>query len=110
MAHALEGRVRQVAITTLPGCAATGGWRRLEMDRKRCEYFAGGTSLVWEVDPERRRVRVYTALEQYSELFEEGRLDGGAALPRGLSCRFGPGSTKPAGNRRESDFLPKRER
>ena len=58
MAHALEGRVRQVAIITLPGCAATGGWRRLEMERKRCDYFAGGTSLGREVNSERRRVPV----------------------------------------------------
>ena len=33
------------------------------------------------MDPERRRVRVYTAPEQYSEFFEAGQLDGGAVLP-----------------------------
>ena len=51
------------------------------MERKRCEYFVGGTSLVWEVDPERRRVRVYAVPEQYSEFFEEAQLGGGAVLP-----------------------------
>ncbi len=31
-----------------------------EMDRKRAEYFAGGTRLVWVVDPPTRTVAVYT--------------------------------------------------
>jgi|SRR5579875_3688964 Uma2 family endonuclease len=52
-----------------------------EMDRKRAEYFAGGTRLVWQVYPLSRRVRVYTSEEAFVELMEEDVLDGGAVLP-----------------------------
>lgn len=52
-----------------------------EMARKRREYFAAGTRLVWEVFPETRCTRVYTAPEQYTELTEEQTLQGGSVLP-----------------------------
>ena len=52
-----------------------------EMDRKRGEYFAGGARLVWQVYPETRRVRVYTAVDVFEEVGEEGTLTGGAVLP-----------------------------
>lgn len=52
-----------------------------EMDRKRGEYFAGGARLVWQVYPETRRVRVYTAVERFDEIGEDGTLTGGAVLP-----------------------------
>lgn len=54
---------------------------RAEMARKRREYFAGGARLVWEVNPETRRVRVYTAPDAFTEVGEEGSLDGGPVLP-----------------------------
>jgi Uma2 family endonuclease len=54
---------------------------RAEMARKRREYFAGGARLVWEVNPEARRVRVYTAPDTFTEVGEEGSLDGGPVLP-----------------------------
>ena len=34
---------------------------RKEMDRKRSEYFAAGTTLVWQVYPLRKEVEVYTS-------------------------------------------------
>jgi Uma2 family endonuclease len=52
-----------------------------EMERKRREYFAGGTTLVWEVDPRKRQVAVYTAPDAVTILDENGTLDGGAVLP-----------------------------
>jgi Uma2 family endonuclease len=52
-----------------------------EMERKRREYFGGGARLVWELDPEARRMRVYTSADQFTEIGEEGTLDGGAVLP-----------------------------
>jgi Uma2 family endonuclease len=52
-----------------------------EMERKRRECFAGGTTLFWQVYPEQRRVRVYTAVAQYTELGEDDTLTGGAVLP-----------------------------
>ena len=54
---------------------------KAEMERKHREYFGGGTKLVWQVYPKTRRVRVYTAVDQYTELGEDDTLDGGAGLP-----------------------------
>lgn len=52
-----------------------------EMARKRREYFAGGAKLVWEVDPVKRSVEVFTAPDQSTVLDENGTLDGGTVLP-----------------------------
>jgi Uma2 family endonuclease len=52
-----------------------------EMARKRREYFAAGTRLVWEVDPDARTVTVYTAPEQAEFRNGDQILDGGAVLP-----------------------------
>jgi Uma2 family endonuclease len=54
---------------------------KAEMARKRREYFLGGCRLVWEVDPEKRRVRVYTSPEDFKVVRERGTLDGGELLP-----------------------------
>ena len=52
-----------------------------EMDRKLKEYFEAGVRIVWVVDPKKRTVRVYTAIDQ-SILFDENQsLDGGTVLP-----------------------------
>jgi Uma2 family endonuclease len=52
-----------------------------EMDRKRREYFAGGSRLVWQVYPPKRRVRVYTSVDAFVELTENDTLEGGSVLP-----------------------------
>ncbi|HEV3260897.1 MAG TPA: Uma2 family endonuclease, partial [Gemmataceae bacterium] len=52
-----------------------------EMARKRREYFAGGARLVWEVDPEKRTVRVYTSASRSTILREGDTLEGGRVLP-----------------------------
>jgi Uma2 family endonuclease len=52
-----------------------------EMARKRREYFAAGTRLVWKVDPEARTVTVYTGPEFLRVLGSTGTLDGGEVLP-----------------------------
>lgn len=52
-----------------------------EMARKRREYFLGGTRLVWEVDPDKRTVRVYTAPDESALLRQNRTLDGGSVLP-----------------------------
>ena len=46
-----------------------------EMDRKLREYFAACVRLVWIVDPKKRTVRVYTALDQSILLDENQSLD-----------------------------------
>lgn len=52
-----------------------------EMARKRRECFAAGTRLFWQVYPERRAVRVFTAVDAYTELGEDDTLSGGDVLP-----------------------------
>jgi Uma2 family endonuclease len=52
-----------------------------EMARKRREYFLGGCRLVWEIDPERKAARVYTAPDESKLVREKGTLDGGDVLP-----------------------------
>jgi Uma2 family endonuclease len=54
---------------------------RAELARKRREYFAAGTRLVWEVEPDDRLVRVYTDADTFTTVDENGTLDGGAVLP-----------------------------
>ena len=49
--------------------------------RKRREYFAGGTRLVWQVYPATRRVRVYTTVDAFVELTEDDTLEGDPVLP-----------------------------
>jgi Uma2 family endonuclease len=55
--------------------------RLREMERKLRELFAGGTQLVWHVDPDRRAVRVYTASDEFTELDSTQALDGRDILP-----------------------------
>jgi len=52
-----------------------------EMKRKRREYFDGGATLVWIVDPRKRTVEVFTAPEESTVLDETRTLDGGSLLP-----------------------------
>lgn len=57
------------------------GNTKREMARKRREYFAAGTRLVWMVDPVARTIAVYTAETEFRTLTEADELDGGAELP-----------------------------
>ena len=52
-----------------------------EMRRKLEEYFRAGVRLVWYVDPAKRTVRVYTAVDRSTLLREGDTLDGGDVLP-----------------------------
>lgn len=52
-----------------------------EMARKRQEFFAAGTRLIWEIDAERRIATVYSAPESGQVLTEADTLDGGKVLP-----------------------------
>jgi Uma2 family endonuclease len=52
-----------------------------EMERKRKEYFLGGTRLVWIVDEATRTVQVWTSPDDCVTLTEEETLDGGDVLP-----------------------------
>lgn len=57
---------------------------RAEIERKRREYFASGTRLVWIFDPEARTVEVYADPQRpdlMALLRETDTLDGGAVLP-----------------------------
>jgi len=59
----------------------SAGNRPGEVARKRREYFAAGTKLVWEVDPDARTVTVYTDPTTHTVLTATDTLDGGAVLP-----------------------------
>ncbi|HJT32165.1 MAG TPA: Uma2 family endonuclease [Pirellulales bacterium] len=52
-----------------------------EMKVKRTEYFEAGVELVWEIDPKRRRAKVYRSLTDVRTLTEGDRLDGEHVLP-----------------------------
>jgi Uma2 family endonuclease len=52
-----------------------------EMKRKLHEYFKAGVRLVWYVDPSKRTVRVYPAVDRFTVLHEDDTLDGGDVLP-----------------------------
>jgi Uma2 family endonuclease len=52
-----------------------------EMDEKLKNYFGSGARLVWYVDPARRIVQVYTAVDAARDLREGDTLDGGTVLP-----------------------------
>ncbi len=54
---------------------------RAEIERKRREYFAAGTKLVWEIDPDARTVAVYTDPTALTLLGATDTLTGGAVLP-----------------------------
>ena len=52
-----------------------------EMKRKRTEYFKAGVELVWEIDPRKRILKVYTDADTSSTLTDVDTLDGGTAVP-----------------------------
>jgi Uma2 family endonuclease len=52
-----------------------------EMTRKLQEYFEAGVRSVWMVNPRKRTVRLYTAVDQSVLLAEDQSLDGGTVLP-----------------------------
>jgi Uma2 family endonuclease len=52
-----------------------------EMAAKRRDYFSAGVELVWEIDPRRRTVRVFTSATDSTILRQNGTLDGGGVLP-----------------------------
>ena len=52
-----------------------------EMARKRREYFAAGTRLVWQIDPRKRTAQAFTAPRVSTRLDESQTLDGGDVLP-----------------------------
>jgi Uma2 family endonuclease len=54
---------------------------RTEMAIKRTDYFQTGVELVWEIDPRRRTVTVYTSLTDSTTLDINDTLDGGSVLP-----------------------------
>ena len=54
---------------------------RKEIERKRREYFASGTKLVWIVEPEDRTIAVFTDPTTFTLLTTADTLDGGSILP-----------------------------
>ncbi len=52
-----------------------------EMAVKRQEYFAAGVEIVWEIDPKKHAVVIYTSPTTFKTLCTSDTLDGGAVLP-----------------------------
>jgi Uma2 family endonuclease len=52
-----------------------------EMRRKREEYFAGGTLLVWEIDPKMRTANIFTDVDVFEGIPREGVLQGRDVVP-----------------------------
>jgi Uma2 family endonuclease len=52
-----------------------------EMDLKLEAYFAAGVRMVWYVYPEARTIRVYEAVDRFTELGEDDTLTAGDLLP-----------------------------
>jgi Uma2 family endonuclease len=57
------------------------GNKRREMARKRRECFSAGTKLVWEIEPRRRAIAVYSSPNCSKTIDEDGVLDGGKVIP-----------------------------
>jgi Uma2 family endonuclease len=74
-----------------------------ELSRKRKEYFASGTKLVWQIYPKNRTVEVYTSPARFRTLLIDDTLDGGSLLPGfrlPLRTLFGR-RTKPGSRRKK---------
>ena len=52
-----------------------------EMDRKLREYFAAGVQQVWYVDPRRREINVYGAVDHSKTISQRQTIEGGDILP-----------------------------
>jgi Uma2 family endonuclease len=52
-----------------------------EMARKLKEYFVAGVDLVWFIDPDERKVRVFTSPDDVTTLGVKDTLTGGPVLP-----------------------------
>ena len=52
-----------------------------EMTRKRKEYFAAGTTIVWQVYPKTKTIEVYTSPRRFRTLGVDDTLDGGTVMP-----------------------------
>lgn len=52
-----------------------------EMELKRKQYFGSGVRLVWEINPQTKSARAYTAADQFQDIPCEGVLRGGEVLP-----------------------------
>ncbi len=57
------------------------GNTKAEIARKREDYFAAGTQLVWIVEPDDRTVAVYTDPDTFTLLHVSDTLTGGDVLP-----------------------------
>jgi Uma2 family endonuclease len=75
-----RGEIPTVAPDLVVEVLSKGNTRK-EMARKLEEYFKAGVRLVWYVDPSKRTVTAYTAVDRSTVLREDQTLDGGDVLP-----------------------------
>lgn len=53
----------------------------LELERRRSDYFAAGTELIWEVDPRLRTVTICTSPDSFHVVAADIPVDGANVLP-----------------------------
>lgn len=58
-----------------------------EVEEKVFDWLESGTSLVWVINPSRRRVTIYRSLTEFTVLTENDELSGGDTVP-GFRCRI----------------------
>ncbi len=59
-----------------------------EMTLKRGEYFASGTRMIWEIDPRKKKAKIYTSASSSVEIGSRGMLDASPVID-GFSVRLG---------------------
>lgn len=57
------------------------GNTRAEMARKRREYFQAGGRVVWEINPKKQTAKIYTSINDFTELDIGGTLAADSVLP-----------------------------
>lgn len=80
----MDGPGDPAAFKTVPDLAVevvSPSNTAMDILEKRADYFANGVRVVWIVYPNRRRVEVYSGLDQYRPLTDGDTLDGGDVLP-----------------------------
>ena len=88
----LDGKMLKLAVNAVaPDLAIeilSPSNTKKEMAKKLDEYFATGVKLVWYIDPPTRTAKIYTAIDQVTEITADGFFTGGEILP-GLQIRLG---------------------
>jgi Uma2 family endonuclease len=80
-----DGKLPKEQICPVPPDLAvevlSPGNTRKEMAKKLKTFFDSGVQVVWLADPRKRTVRIHTSPKAFTELNDDGILEGGDILP-----------------------------